>query len=380
MPLPVAVVVRLSTAVRARFETLTQAQRAPACLVRRARICLLAVDGLSNLQIALTVGVTEKTVRLWRGRIAASPRVASLEDMPRSGRPPLVPLEVRLKLVSLACERAEDDKTPFRDVWSHGSLREALRRDTGWLLSLSEVGRILRSQDIRPHRIRMWLNKQDPRFLEKAKRVCEVYLNAPADATVLCVDEKRLFAHERLHPLKAAGRSLPVRKEFAYRRNGTSTLLAAFDVRTGEVYGECRPQRKAVDLLEFMETLAVSLPGAVIVVWDNLNIHYDGKDKRWTRFNERHGGRFTFVHTPIHASWLNQVEVWFSTLERRLLKHGSFASVEQLNQRVEDFIVHYNEHEAHPYRWTFRPRQDKTPRAQAQRRAPPRQRAHSTAA
>ena len=105
-----------------------------------------------------------------------------------------------------------------------------------------------------------------------------------------------------------------------------------------------------------MEPLAGSLPGPVIVVWDNLNIHYDGKDKRWTRFNERHGGRFTFVHTPIHASWLNQVEIWFSTLERRLLKHGSFASVDQLNQRVEDFIVHSNDHEAHPYRWTFRPR------------------------
>ena len=349
-------------------------------LVRRARIGLLAADGVSSRQIAARVGTTDKTVRLWRGRIAADPCVASLQDLPRSGRPPLVPLEVRLKLVSLACERAEDDKTPFRDVWTHGSLREALRRDTGWLLSLSEVGRILRSQDIRPHRIRMWLNKQDPRFLEKAQRVCEVYLNAPADATVLCVDEKRLFAHERLHPLKAAGRSLPVRKEFAYRRNGTSTLLAAFDVRTGEVYGECRPKRKAVDLLEFMETLAVSLPGPVIVVWDNLNIHYDGKDKRWTRFNDRHGGRFTFVHTPIHASWLNQVEIWFSTLERRLLKHGSFASVDQLNQRVEDFIVHYNDHEAHPYRWTFRLRQDKTPRAQAQRRRPPPRRAHQAAA
>ena len=226
----------------------------------------------------------------------------------------------------------------------------------------------------------MWLNEQDPRFLEKAKRVCEVYLNPPTGATVLCIDEKRLFAHERLHPLKPAGRSLPTRKEFAYRRNGTSTLLAAFDARTGEVYGECRPTRKAQDLLEFMETLAGSLRGQVIVVWDNLNIHYDGKDGRWTRFNKRHGGRFTFVHTPIHASWLNQVEIWFSTLERRVLTHASFPSVADLTERVEDFIIHYNEHEARPYRWTFRPQQDKTPRAQAQRRRPPRRRPHAAAA
>ena len=175
MPLPVAVVVRLSPGVRAKFEALARAQTAPASVVRRARIGLLAADGVPNHQIAVQVGATDKTVRLWRGRIAANPCVDSLQDMPRSGRPPSVPLEVRLKLVSLACERVEDDKAPFRDVWSHGSRREALRRETGWLLSLSEVGRILRSQDIRPHRIRMWLNKQDSRFLEKARRVCEVF-------------------------------------------------------------------------------------------------------------------------------------------------------------------------------------------------------------
>lgn len=165
---------------------------------------------------------------------------------------------------------------------------------------------------------------------------------------MLCIDEKRLFAHERLHPLRPAGVSTPVRKDFGYRRNGSSTLLAAFDVRTGEVYGECRSTRTAADLMEFMATLASSIKGEVVVIWDNLNIHHDGKDKRWTRFNERHGGRFNFVYTPVHASWLNQIEIWFSTLERRLLRHGSFPTVSGLNQRVENFILHYNEHEAHP--------------------------------
>lgn len=381
MPSPRACPVHLPPAVRQEFLQLSRSQTAEVRLVRRARIALLADDDVSNEQIARRVGVTHKTVREWRGRIAANPTVDALLDRPRSGRPPVVPLEVRLKLISLACERPTDDKSPFREVWSLGALRIALLQETHWLLSVSEIGRILGAEGIRPHRIRMWLNRQDPKFWEKATRVCRFYNDAPDDVTVLCVDEKRLFAHERLHPLAPAGRSRACRKEFAYRRNGTSTLLAAFDVRTGEVYGECRPRRTAQDLLEFLEVIAQHIPGKVVVIWDNLNVHYDGKDQRWTRFNERHGGRFTFVYTPIHASWLNQVEIWFSTLERRLLRNGSFSSVEQLVQRVEDFIVHYNDHEAHPYRWTFRPHREKRAHhAQAIRRNLARQQAPAAAA
>ena len=381
MPVPTATSVVLSAAVRAELEAVVRCQTAEVRLVRRARIALLAADGWPNTRIAEKLGLTDKSVRLWRARIAAEPVRKSLRDKPRSGRPPEVPVAVRLQLLSLACERPTDDKTPFRDLWTQNALRAALLKESGWSLSVSEVGRILRAEDIRPHRVRMWLNRQDPRFWEKAERVCRHYVNPAADATVLCVDEKRLFAHERLHQLLPAGPSQPVRKEFAYRRNGTSTLLAAFDIRSGEVYGECRPRRTAADLLEFMETLASTICGKIVIIWDNLNIHHEGKDKRWTTFNERHGGRFTFVHTPIHASWLNQVEIWFSTLERRLLRNGSFASVDVLTQRVTDFMTHYNEHEAHPYRWTFRARQGKKIRhAQIQSRALPSRPADEAAA
>lgn len=368
MPVPTAVPVSLSDELRARFERIARSQTASVRLVRRARIALLAEQGKSNQVIAGELGVAEKTVRTWRKRIATDAVVEALEDKPRSGRPPEVPLAVRLQLVSLACSRPTDDKTPFREVWSHAALQGALEEATGWKLSISEIGRVLRAEDIRPHRVRMWLNSQDKQFWEKAEAVCKHYVDPESGVTVLCIDEKRLFAHERLHPLRPAGVSVPVRKDFGYRRNGSSTLLAAFDVCTGEVYGECRSNRTAADLLEFMETLASAIKGDVVVIWDNLNIHHDGQDKRWTRFNERHGGRFSFVYTPVHASWLNQVEIWFSTLERRLLRHGSFPTVSGLNQRVEDFILHYNEHEAHPYRWTFRAEHGKKIRhAQVQR-------------
>lgn len=368
MPAPTATPVDLPNEFRLKLEAISRSQTASVRQVRRARIALLADQGWSNRRIAEELGVTDKTVRVWRDRVASQAQMKALEDKPRSGRPTEVPLAVRLQLVSLACSRPTDDKTPFREVWTQAALQEALEQATGWRLSISEVGRILRAEDIRPHRVRMWLNSQDERFWEKAERVCKHYVDPEPDTTVLSIDEKRLFAHERLHELRPAGPSQPVRKDFGYRRNGSSTLLAAFDVRTGEVYGECRSTRTAEDLMEFMETLAGSIKGKVVVIWDNLNIHHDGKDDRWTRFNERHGGRFTFVYTPVHASWLNQVEIWFSTLERRLLRHGSFPTVAGLNERVEDFIVHYNEHEAHPYRWTFRAEQGRKIRhAQVQR-------------
>ena len=381
MPRIGATKLTLTRPLREELESLVRSQTAEVRLARRARIVLLAAEGSTNAAIAARVGVTEKTARLWRDRFTASPRLETLRDRPRSGRPPDVPMEVRLELVRLACERPMEDKTPFRDLWTQEALRVALEKTSGWTLSVSEVGRILRARDLRPHRVRMWLNSQDPHFGEKARRVCAWYTEPREDVTVLCVDEKRLFAHQRLAPLKPATGRHPVREEFAYRRNGTSTLLAAFDVRTGEVYGECRPRRRAEDLLEFMETLATSIPGEVVIIWDNLNVHHDGKDARWTAFNARQGDRFTFVHTPLHASWLNQVEIWFSTLERRVLRHGSFVSVDDLIRRVEGFIDFYNDHLAHPYRWTFRaeaPR--RAPHAQLQGRALPCRAAHPLAA
>jgi hypothetical protein len=142
--------------------------------------------------------------------------------------------------------------------------------------------------------------------------------------------------------------ALPTR--FPFVSDGTSTLIAAFDVRTGRVFGRCR-RRTAAGLTAFMEELARRYPrGDVYVVWDNLNIHHG---PRWAEFNERHGGRFHFVHTPLHASWVNQVEIWFSLLARGVLRHSSFRTRRELEDAVRAFIVAWNR-EAHPFRWTFR--------------------------
>jgi transposase len=145
-----------------------------------------------------------------------------------------------------------------------------------------------------------------------------------------------------------------IRQEFEYRRHGTCCLLASFDVRTGEVLGEVVGRRTGDALVDFLERVAKRYPkGPVYVVWDNLNIHSDGNNGRWTAFNRRHRYRFQFVHTPLHASWVNQVEIWFSILQRRVLRYGSFATRASLRAGVLGFIAHWNRADARPFRWTF---------------------------
>lgn len=183
----------------------------------------------------------------------------------------------------------------------------------------------------------------------------ELYVSPPKGATVLCVDEKTCVqALSRKHPSKPAAPGKAGRLEFEYVRHGTTTLLAAFDVRTGRVFGQCRKQRRAEDLLSFMDEVAKAYPtGDVYIVWDNLNIH---GGERWAEFNARHGNRFHFVFTPKHASWVNQIEVWFSILHRRVIKYGTFQNVDVLKLSVLSFIEWWNAEEAHPFRWTFRGR------------------------
>ena len=318
----------------------------------RARIILLAAEGRSVAATARELGCTEKTVRKWRARWLAWSVIEALDDAPRTGRPARIPITAHHELIKLACQRVDEHKAPFREVWTLGALADALRFETGVRMSKSEAARVLEGAALQPHRVRMWLHSPDPEFRPKVEAICGLYTSPPEGATIVCVDEKPgMQALEHRYPMRVAMPSSPGRKEFEYRRHGTVTLIAAFDTRSGRVFGQCR-RRTAKGLLAFMEALAKRYPtGPVYVVWDNLNIHHG---ERWSAFNERHGGRFHFVHTPLHASWVNQIEIWFSILARRVLKYGSFASAAELRRRVLAFITHWNRSEAHPFRWTFR--------------------------
>jgi transposase len=303
--------------------------------------------------VARLTGCSDRVVRKWRARWEAYPRIESLLDAPRSGRPPRITLVTRCEIVKLACERPTEHVAPFREVWSYEALAQAFRRRTGERVSRSTVRRVLGARGLRPHRVRYWLHSQDPEFRAKVARICRLYTHPPDDTVVVCVDEKPMQALARRHPTHIGHRGI-VRHEFEYRRRGTCSLLAAFDIRTGKVFGRVVRHRDARALVAFLHALARHYPDRrTYVVWDNLNVHCEGRDRRWTHFNEQHGRRFRFVYTPLHASWVNQVEIWFSILQRRILRYGSFEDRTALARDVLGFIRHWNSHEARPFRWTF---------------------------
>jgi len=157
-------------------------------------------------------------------------------------------------------------------------------------------------------------------------------------------------ATQRKHLDRPAAPGQQGKREFEYIRHGTQTLLAAFVVHTGTVITRCGPTRTGNDLEAFMEVVAKEIPGTVDVVWDNLNIHHG---ERWEKFNARHQNRFRFHYTPLHASWVNQVELWFGVLQRRCLTNGSFRSLVDLRGSVAAFVEYWNRVAKHPFRWSF---------------------------
>lgn len=347
--------VKLPSVLRKRLQRRARSLKACHRDVVRAQIVLLAEQGLANAEIARRAGCDVKTVRKWRGRIAEVADETSLLDAPRSGRPAAVSSEVHQHLIHLACTRPDDSKAPFETVWTLSSLSSALARQTGVSLSRSEVWRALQGTALRPHRVRLWLHSPDPEFRPKVAAICKLYLTPPEGSTVLCIDEKPgIQALEHRYPLHSCAPGCALRREFEYIRHGTCSLIAGLNVRTGEVLGHCGPKRDAKALMAFMERIAARYPtGPIYIIWDNLNIHHGA---RWIEFNARHGFRLGFVYTPLHASWVNQIEQWFSVLTRRVLRHASFSSSRALADRILDFIAYWNYAEAHPLRWTFRGR------------------------
>src|SRR5262249_28842198 len=215
------------------------------------------------------------------------------------------------------------------------------------------IGRILNDVDLKPHHYRMWCHSPDAEFARKVREVVALYVNPPKPGeVVLCIDEKTgMQALSRRFRGRLPSPGEMGRWEFEYKRQGTRVLTAAYDVHTAYVLGRCTRQRRELDLLAFMDLVADRYPTETIhVVWDNLNTHHG---ERWIHFNRRHGGRFRFHYTPIHASLVNQVELWFLILTLRGLRRGNFCAVPALAQRVMAFIERWNTIEGQPFDWTY---------------------------
>jgi len=341
--------IKLSREDRKALELVTRRSSAEHRHVVRAQIALMAHAGETTTAISQATGVSVQTVSHWRTRLARQ-GVQGLQEVARSGRPRRIGAAQRLELLSLACERAEPQgrATPTLDEL----VDRAIERGVVSQLSRSHLQRILQAGDLRPHRVRQWLHSPDPQFRQKVNAICALYAQAPKGSVVLSVDEKTgIQALQRKHADRAPEPGRARRREFEYVRQGTQALIAALDVHSGRVMGSCTQRRTQADLVAFMEQVALAHPkGRVHIVWDNLNTHR--AQSVWADFNARHDNRFVFHFTPLHASWVNQIELLFGIYTRRVLRHASHSSIAQLRERTEAFMAQRNQ-APKPFKWTF---------------------------
>lgn len=307
-------------------------------LVFRANIIMLADEGVGTNAIARDLGTRPATVTKWRMRFAQL-GINGLKDAPRPGQKRrYLPDDERRVLAML------DQPSPSGYAQWHGRLlADALS------LPANYVWKILRNHGIQLQRRRSWCVSTDPQFTEKAADVVGLYLDPPENALVLCVDEKpHIQALERAQGYLRLpnGRAL-TGFSHEYKRHGTSTLFAALETATGQVVAGHYQRRRRIEFLDFMNRIVRSNADREIhVIIDNLSTH---KPKRDLWLARHKNVRFHYI--PTHASWMNQVEVWFSLLARYALKGASFTSADELRQAIDRFIAAYNP-TAHPFEWT----------------------------
>src|ERR1043166_298421 len=337
--IPKAAEVRLTPEDRAVLEARVRASTTEQRDVFRARIILLAAEGRSTRSIARSVGTMPRTVSLWRGRFSRE-GLAGLSDKPRPGSVPKYNAATGKRILAVL-----DRPPPAGYARWTGKLIAAELGD----VHEQQVWRVLRAQKIDLAGRKSWCESNDPEFAAKAADVVGLYMAPPENAIVICVDEKpSIQALERAQGyLKLPNGRALTGHSHDYKRNGTSTLFAAFEVATGKVTAAHKNRRRRVEFLDFMNDIIAGYPDSAIhVILDNLKTHKP-KNDRWLK---RHPN-VHFHFTPTRASWLNQVEIWFSILEGKSLHGASFTSVKQLREHIDAFIESYNE-TATPFVWT----------------------------
>jgi len=306
-------------------------------LAQRARIVLLAAQGVPNAEIARRVGVSRPTVIQWRNRYEAG-GISALGDLDRSGRPPVID--------DVAVVVATVQAPPEALGVTHWSAR-LLGKHLG--ISFASVARIWREWNLQPWRRETFKFSTDPELDAKVRDVVGLYLNPPDKAVVVCIDEKsQIQALDRTAPILPIRPGLPEKATHDYVRHGTTTLFAALEVATGKVTDACHPRHTHAEFLAFLKQVAKAYPRVPLhVVADNYATHKHPAVQAWLAKHPRVRMHFT----PTSGSWLNLVEVFFGIITRQAIRRGTFTSVKDLIAAIETFIDAWNDR-CQPFVWT----------------------------
>ena len=361
MPAPRARQIILSTAERRRLEKLAHSHTGGYQQVIRARIVLDAARGHSNAEISRRRGLAADTVRLWRGRYADE-GMAGLADRRRSGRPPRFTPAQAAEVKALACQLPAETGAPL-SRWSCPDLAgEITGRGIAPAMSASTVRRILAADMIKPWQYRSWLFIRDPDFAAKATRVLDLYARifdgSPLgdDEYVISSDEKTsIQARCRCHPTLPPGVSRKMRVNHEYERGGALAYLAAYDVHRAHVIGLCSDTTGIDPFTDLVDEVMTQEPYASAhrVFW----IVDNGSSHRGQAATDRLTARYpntVMIRTPVHASWLNQVEIFFSIVQRKVVSPSDFTDLDQVQDRLTAFEQRYNA-TARPFKWKFTP-------------------------
>jgi len=326
---------------QSRLEALTWGRGASAAMAARARVVLLASEGVSNVEISRRANLSRPSILKWRNRYGEM-GLDGLRDAPRPGRAPVID-----ELAVISETLADSGKPPVELGISHWSVRLMADR-LG--ISFASVGRIWRKWNIQPHRLDTFKFSTDPELEAKLRDVVGLYMSPPENAVVVSVDEKsQIQALNRTCPDQALERGRPAARTHDYKRNGTTTLFAALEIATGKLSADnCYQKHTNAEFVDFLGLVADAHPDVELhVVCDNYATHKHANVKVWLAENPR----VTLHFTPTSYSWLNMVEIFFGIITKQAIRRGSFHSVDDLEATISTYIASYNER-ATPFTWT----------------------------
>jgi len=330
---------------RQQLESWARAGTTPQRVARKCEVILLASQGVSNHAIAQQTGLSRPTVLATRAAFSRGGCEALRQPRKRQRLPGVLSSALEQKILDTTLKT----RPPDASHWSVRGLARHLR------VSRMRVHRVWRHYDVQPHRVEKFKISNDPQFEEKVRDVVGLYLSPPDRALVLCVDEKsQIQALDRTAPILPLRPGLPERQTHDYKRYGTTTLFAAFNILNGKVIGHCLPRHRGREFVKFLRALEkeVSPELDIHLIVDNYSTHKSAAVQRWLKPRKRR--RFHLHFTPTSSSWLNQVERWFALITARMLRRGTFRSVAELERAIYQWLANWNQ-QPRPFVWKATP-------------------------